>query len=327
MPSRIVEAFQLIPKELMSGAKIPYLYITGVSRCGSTLLAFLLNAHPYMASVSQAGGPIPSVNLERYPCSCGAVFLRCPFFLELERRVNALGSSFTLRDWQTLFRLSRHRWLNILLVRPLRHVGLEGLRDRLVPFWPGYGQAIGTISRRIVHVAQATLTISGKEVFVDAQKDPIRVKFLQDIAQLDLKVIHLVRDVRGTVTSYMKTFKGMNAARATRIWYIANANAERARRHVATHQWLRIRYDELCSDPQATIDRISNFVGVEQSVIPKDFYEGEHHIIGNRMRLRGKGSGIVRQDDSWKDYLTERDLGIIARIGGAANRSYGHNWP
>jgi hypothetical protein len=125
----------------------------------------------------------------------------------------------------------------------------------------------------------------------------------------------------------MKTLKGRNAARATRIWYIANADAERAGRHVATHQWLRIRYDELCSDPQATIDRISNFVGVEQSVIPKDFYEGEHHIIGNRMRLRGKGSGIVRQDDSWKDYLTERDLGIIARIGGAANRSYGHNWP
>ncbi len=45
------------------------------------------------------------------------------------------------------------------------------------------------------------------------------------------------------------------------------------------------------------------------------------------MRLKGKGSGVVALDESWKERLTERDLDIVARIGGTLNRHYGHDWP
>jgi hypothetical protein len=125
----------------MTGDKIPYLNIIGASYSGSTLLAFLLNAHPCMVSMgeqrSKVVGIVPRVVIERHPCSCGALLLQCPFFLELERRINALGSSFKLTHWQTLFQLSQHRWLNIFLVRPLRCTCLEQIRDRLVPLWPG----------------------------------------------------------------------------------------------------------------------------------------------------------------------------------------------
>jgi len=253
--------------------------------------------------------------------------LQCPFFLELERRINALGSSFKLTHWQTLFQLSQHRWLNIFLVRSLRYTCLERIRDRLVPLWPGYLHAIRVIGRRVVHLAQAVLAISGKELFVDAQKDAIRVKFLRDIGQLDLKVIHLVRDVRGAAASYVKNSRNDDIALAVRKWSIANAESERARRYVSPHQWLRITYDELCTDPQGTVDRITDLVGLRRAPIPEDIYDGEHHIIGNRMRLRSKGSGMVTLDESWKDRLTGRELEIIARIGGAANRRYGHHWP
>jgi hypothetical protein len=315
----------------MAGAKIPYLYITGASYSGSTLLAFLLNAHPRMVSIgeqrSKVVGPTPRAVIERYRCSCGALLLQCPFFLEVERQINALGSSFKLTHWQTLFQLSQHRWLNIFLVRPLRYTSLERIRDQLVPFWPGYRHTVRVTGQRVVHLAQAALAISGKETFVDAQKDAIRVKFLRDIGQLDLKVVHLVRDVRGAVASYIKNTRNEDVAWATHRWSIANAESERAQRYVSPHQWLRITYDELCTDPQGTVDRITDFVGVKRAPIPEDIYDGEHHIIGNRMRLRGKGSGGVTLDESWKDRLTGRELEIIARIGGAANRRYGHHWP
>jgi hypothetical protein len=255
------------------------------------------------------------------------LLLQCPFFLELERRIKALGSSFKLTDWQTLFQLSRHRWLNIFLVRPLRYTCLERIRDKLAPFWPGYQDAIRVIGQRVVHLAQAALAISGKVIFVDTQKDAIRVKFLQGIGQLDLKVIHLVRDVRGAVASYIKNTRIDDIALATRRWSIANAESERAKRYVSPHQWLRITYDELCADPQGTVDRISDLVGAERAPIPEDIYDGEHHIIGNHMRLKSKGSGVITLDESWKDRLSERDLKIIARLGGAANRRYGHQWP
>jgi hypothetical protein len=241
--------------------------------------------------------------------------------------MNALGSSFKLTNWQTLFHLSQHRWLNIFLVRPLRHTRQERIRDRLVPFWPGYRHAIGVISQNVAHLAQAVLAISGKEIFVDAHKDAIRVKFLQDIGRLDLRVIHLVRDVRGAVASYIKNTRNDDITLAVRRWSIANAESERAMRYVSSHQWLRVTYDELCTDLQGTLDRISDFAGAKRAPAPSDIYAGEHHIIGNRMRLRSQGSGVVALDESWKDRLTGRELEIIARIGGAANRRYGHHWP
>jgi len=207
----------------------------------------------------------------------------------------------------------------------LRNVLLEQIRDRLVPFWPAYRQTIDSISQRVVHIAQATLEISGKEVFVDAKKDSMRVKFLQNIPQLDYKVIHLIRDVRGAVASIMK-HSPRSVVKATRVWCTANMNAERARRHVAPHQWLRLRYDELCDDPQGAVDRIADFVGVQRTEIPADFYTVEHHIIGNHMRLR-QGSGVIKRDESWKACLTEQDLATVIRIGGKANQYFGHDWP
>ena len=177
-----------------------------------------------------------------------------------------------------------------------------------------------------MYLARSAVEISGKKVFVDTQKDSIRIKFLSDMEQLDLKVIHLVRDVRGSVASIMKHSRRDDIAWATRWWYRANMNAERSRRYVSPYQWIRLTYDELCADPQGTMDRICDFVGVKRASVQKDFYEGEHHILGNRMRLNGV-NGVVERDVSWKERLTNRDLDKIARIGGAANRYFGHDWP
>ncbi len=134
-----------------------------------------------------------------------------------------------------------------------------------------------------------------------------------------------MRDVRGGVCSILKHSHGINVKKATRRWLIVNMNAEMARRYVSPNRWLRLTYDELCANAQGAIDRISDFVGVERATLPKNFYETEHHIIGNYMRLGG--SGEVRRDDSWKMRLSQHDLDIIARIGGATNRYFGHDWP
>lgn len=302
---------------------IPYLSIIGCSYTGSTLLALLLNNHPRIATISEVG-QVRGVPVEEYQCSCGARLLQCPFFLKVEQRINELGSSFSLRHWETEFHLSRHRWLDIPLVRPLRNVMIENIRDQIVPFWPGYRQTIATIGRRIVHFAQAVLDITGKQVFADAKKDSMRVKFLGNMNALDLRVIHLVRDVRGGVASIMK-YKGQDAEWATRMWYHANMNADRAKRFVPPRRWMQIRYEELSERPQDTLNRISDFLEIPTAPIPKDLYAAEHHILGNKMRLNG--SGIIKKDDTWQNQLSERDLKVIARIGGKANHYFGHQWP
>ncbi len=309
----------------MNDGKIPYLYIAGASYSGSTLLAFMLNAHPQMASISEICGPVPGEDIETYLCSCGKRFLDCPFYRELEKRIRSLGSSFSLRKWRTLFQVSRLRAVDIPLVRPLRNTFLETVRDCLVPFLPGYKKTISEIARRNVHLAKSVLAITGKNIFVDAQKDPMRIKFLSEMDELDLKVIHLVRDVRGGAASYLKHSGRSDASWAARAWLKANENTERARRFVSADQWLRIRYCDLCNDYQAWIDRISDFVGAERAEIKEDFFKREHHIFGNVMRL--KPDQRVTLDESWKQRLSEEDLEAVARVGGKANRYFGYDWP
>lgn len=313
------------PQTLESSEKLPYLYVTGVGGCGSTLLAFLLNSHPQVVTTSE----MAFAYLRRNPafaCSCGEPVLNCPFFLGVERRVQAHDAGFSLGNAGLIHRFSSNRYFNILLGRPLRSSLAEVIRDKLASWWPSYRRVLEATNRRVVLFARAALAVSGKSVFLDAQKDPMRARFLQFSPEIRLKVIHLVRDVRGAVASMMKRNSGTTVEEAARIWLRGNKNCHRVRRFVRIEEWLQVTYDELCRSPQETVDRICGLAEIPARTVPADFYGCEHHILGNHMRLRGTG-GKVGYDESWKDILSPQDLAIIARIAGDANRFFGHVWP
>jgi len=309
----------------METKRIPYLYIAGASYSGSTLLAMLIDSHPQMASISEVGGPSPGTDISRYRCSCGAALIDCPFYRELAKLIRSKGSDFNLGEWNTLFRMSRHRIIDIPFARPLRNTLLESIRDRIVPFIPPYRRVIRDIAVRNRHFAESVLELTGKTLFADAQKDSIRIKFLSEIEQLDLRVIHLVRDARGGAASFMKHKDRHDPAWAAHLWAKANRNADRARRHVPADRWLLLRYDDICEDYQACMDRISDFAGVDRAVIPPDFSELDHHIVGNEMRM--KQTQRITADLSWKERLSKEDLSAIARVAGETNRYFGFSWP
>src|SRR5262249_38079404 len=143
--------------------------------------------------------------------------------------------------------------------------------DPLARHWPGYSDAVKRTSRRVEHLARAATEMTKKDVFVDVQKDAMRVKFLSEIPGLDLRVVHLVRDVRGSVVSFMKNGTPGLAA-ATRRWLNDNMNSVRAKRFIPPDRWKFIRYETLCEDPQGTLDAIADFVGVARAPIPGDIY-------------------------------------------------------
>ena len=47
------------------------------SYSGATLLAFLLGAHPQIATIGEMDGLIPRENPDEYFCSCGQLIKRC----------------------------------------------------------------------------------------------------------------------------------------------------------------------------------------------------------------------------------------------------------
>lgn len=318
--------------------RVQYLYVTGVVFSGSTLLSFLLNAHPKMVSIGEPwtvrlatseGGRLGlrlRAPIESFHCSCGELLLHCRFFQELQRRVRQHGTSVTQGSWDGMLLGVSPRVVNDALTQPLPSWRLEQIRDRLLMLSRGYREAVRRVGRHAYYCAKTALEITGKQVFVDAGKSSRRIRLLQQVPELDLRVIHLCRDVRGGVSSLMKNLS-YDVVRATYRWRLQNMNAERARQLLPPDRWLRIRYEDLCSDPQGTLDAIADFAFVDRAPIPQDFYMTEHHIIGNRMRLKRPGSGMVLRDDSWQTRLGPRDLAIVTRIAGRANRYFGYAWP
>jgi len=141
---------------------------------------------------------------------------------------------------------------------------------------------------------------------------------------LDVKVIHLVRDPRGNSASIMK-HSGVDVATAARQWTHANTEAARARRYLPAESWLSLRYEELCADPAATLDRISDFLAIRRSKMQHGFRSSVSHIIGNKMRMNGLSE--IREDLSWQTKLGAAELSTIARIAGPTSHSMGYNWP
>lgn len=304
---------------------IRYVCMPGHSFTGSTLLAFLLNTNSSCASIGAAAGPISGVDFEDYPCSCGVSFRECEFWRRIESRVQETDPSFRIdtTTWNTRYTLTRSKLVNALATRPSPVPPVGRLRDAAVDrlFSRRLAQ-VGELNRAL---ASAVLELTGAEVFVDSSRDPTRPRHLSRVPGLDVRVLHLVRDVRGNAVSVMKNYGVRDAAAAARQWRRSNLSAQETQRYVSPERWMTVHYSDLCSDLQGTMDGITAFLGVPAEPVPENFRATNHHIIGNRMRL--SGSGDVKEDLSWQHQLSPEELVDISRVAGRLNRQFGFDWP
>lgn len=315
------------PRLLQDESPVCYVCMPGSPYAGSTLLGYLLDAHPECASMGAAPGLPSRIDLATYLCSCGELFMDCEFWKRVAARTSELGYPTTVfkKDfWNTHVRLSDRRWLNGILIRSLGNGALNAARDAVVTRWGPARRSLLEARASTWALARAVLEITGKTVFVDTARDHQRPKYLATAPMFDVRVIHLVRDPRGGVASIMK-HTGVDVARAARQWRHYNLEAHRVQRHLPRDSWMLLGYEALCADPQGTLDRISCFIGVDPAAVPSNFKSGKHHIIGNSMRL--KGIGEIREDKSWLSVLDEDDVQVISRITGSTSHLLGYEWP
>lgn len=309
------------------GKRIRYVCLPGSPFTGSTLLGTLLNEHPDCASIGAAVGLLPRADLSTYRCSCGQLFRDCEFWSDIAARTRALGhpvNVFETNFWNTHLRLSHDRLINAILVRSLRWDPLNAARDALIGRFSSATRAISQMGWNTWSLASAVLERTGKNVFVDTSRDHQRPKYLARQSLLDLKVIHLIRDPRGNSASIMK-HTGADAATAAREWRRYNVEAARVRRHLPQNSWMTLHYEDLCADPGGVLDQISDFLGLERTSRLHRSQDGDSHIIGNKMRLKGRSE--IREDLSWQTRFSGAELATIARIAGPTSHSFGFNWP
>jgi hypothetical protein len=302
--------------------RVDFVYITSASFSGSTLLTFLLNSHPKIATIGEMKGD--SMDVEKYRCSCGEPIGRCGFWQSLVARIRERGVAFDLSNvWtQSGFRIPGAPFANRIVRHRHRAWPLELCRDAFLALSPGCRRAFERVVRTNEVFVQAVTELTGRPIFVDASKDAIRLKYLRRIESFRTKVIYMIRDGRGVMLSNMKHF-GMSPEVAAREWVSAQREISCALKAFAPPSQLLIRYEDLCRDPRGVMARVFRAIGVPPDEAATDFRALEHHILGNAMRLANRSE--IQLDVRWMDELGPAELAIFERIGGRWNRKLGYD--
>jgi hypothetical protein len=318
------------------------IYVLAASHSGSTLLAMLLGTHRDTCSV----GELNAGNIgdpDRYRCSCGARIRECAFWQAVHDRMATRGTRFDITAAATDVRSGASAFERRLL-RPL-HRGpvLERLRDAALHLAPGWRRRLPEIRRRNRLLIQTVGELYDAQWVVDASKIGIRLKYLLRDPDLDVRVVHLVRDGRAVALTYRNPHEYADARdpqlrgggagthrshpvrtmRATaREWRRSNEEAQCILQGLDRSRWIEVRYEALCADVDGTLGRIFRHFQLDPDRRLENFRERCRHVIGNGMRF--DASLEVRCDERWRDVLTAHDLEEFDAVAGALNRRYGY---
>jgi len=319
-------------------------YVLAASHSGSTLLSMLLGAHPQIATIGEMKMPAGAMgDLSRYRCSCGSLIQECCFWTQIKGGMAVRGFEFDLARAGTDYRMAPSLYVRCLLGPMHKGAVLEVVRDVALGLSPTWRKHMAMAHRRNAALASTVLEMTGAQTVVDSSKVGIRLKYLLRNPDLDVKVIRLIRDGRAVALTYMdpagfadakdparrgggmggnREEERLTMAQAAYEWRRSVEEAEYILRYLPQSRWIEIRYEDYCREPESTLNRLHEFLGVEARGQPKQFRSAQQHVVGNGMRL--DTTCEVCLDERWRKVLTEGDLKVFDRISGTANRRYGY---
>lgn len=308
---------------------IRYAYVASTSRSGSTLLSMLMNAHPNVASIGELGPAYGQyaeiIRKEGYPCSCGMEIKQCVFWKKIKDHCFKAGMDIDLHNFNILLGIGLGGVVNkAIFGTPKRFPFIKSIRDSILWQIPVFRSFIKQRMYRILTITRSVLSVTGKEVFFDVSKDPVRAFYLAKIGDCDFKLIHLVRDVRGVVNSFRKnnSWGDNTLSIVANMWKITHQEILRLKSFLPDEAYLLVHYERLCNNPMEALSEICLFLGIEPTNLEEAVNKAPHHILGNIMRLR-KLNGI-RIDDEWKKNLTPKEIGECLDIAGDVGKVLGY---
>jgi hypothetical protein len=327
----------------MPDARPRLAYILAASHSGSTLLAMLLGAHPEACTVGElAPGGIGDP--ERYRCSCGELIRQCEFWKRVRQAMANQGiPDFDICQPGTVIQRVPSAYARRLLAPLPRGPVLEAVRDLALGLSRRWKLHLAETQRRTTALVRSLLSITGAKLVVDSSKHPLRLNYLLRNPALDIRVIRLIRDGRAVALTYLDEWQFADAAdpalrgggagmrrpparrtmaEAAREWRRSQEAAESVLARLPRSHWIEIHYETLCTKPQATVEQLCAFLGIDPGRVTLDFRSKPQHVVGNGMRL--DRTAEIRLDERWKTHLTAEQLREFDRVAGPLNRRYGY---
>jgi hypothetical protein len=299
--------------------KVSVVYIAGSGRSGSTILDRVLGTLDGVVSFNEIYRLLRDGAEENDLCACGTRFGDCPFWTEVMQR--AFCDEFTVDRVRRLHKRFDH-------VRRLPRLALPRTRG-------DYGREIGDYRRWLRRLYLALAEVAGTRVIVDSSKVPSRPLLLAGIPELDVHVVHLVRDLRAVVYAWQKekfnpasgsALPTFDTLRSVRFWYARQLASEALRFRLP---YTRVLYEDFARAPRATVERLVREVrplhGRKAPFLDAHRIElgPLHSIAGNPDRFT-TGATHLRLDLAWHDRLAPRSRNLVTALGWPLLWRYGY---
>jgi hypothetical protein len=239
--------------------KTKILYIGGYSRSGSTLLLRLLGEQPRVVAVGELFDVWERSYIQNQLCGCGQSFRECEFWVEVT--AEAFGCK---PDEVPAPRLKQAR-ARVQGLSRLPVLWLPGLRS------PRYRREFREYGALLSRIYAAVQTVANSDVIVDSSKVPQYAWILAESENIELHMVHLVRDSRATAFSWQRerlrpeiiskrTYMDRHSlARSAAEWDAFNFLLRSRSRSYASYTI--IKYEDLVTDPYRELQKITKVVG------------------------------------------------------------------
>lgn len=311
----------------MSSEKIKLLYIGGYSRSGSTLLLRFLGQMEGFVAVGELWDIWSRSFTENQLCGCGQPFRQCEFW---QKVVAEAFGGFENVNAQAIQSLRRSVQSN----HHLPFLALPALQP------PGYRERLNHYASILGRLYQSIQRVSGGKVIVDSSKVAPYAFLLNQMDNLDLYVVHLVRDSRATAyswqrkkvrpeihwkTAYMDQY---GPVRSALEWNIMNGLLHSLK--YSNAKYMRIRYEELVQEPRQVLSRLLAGMGCE-SPPDADFLNGDHvvrldvnHTVSGNPNRFEQGAVTIRPDVEWQEKMTKGRKRLVTALTWPLLNHYGY---
>jgi hypothetical protein len=257
-------------------------------------------------------------------CGCGKTFSACSFWSEVLERAfggrTAIDTRF-MRSWEKKVSGFRKQDVSELLERAeFRSEEFARYLEQLGSLYTAIGE------------------LSGKPVVVDSSKSPYYLLLLSQLGEIQLSILHLVRDPRAVAFSLLRkraqpdpkdaiSMRRFRPDRSARRWNQRNQHIQDVRDH-SRAGYLMLRYEDFVKNPRHALEQAHALVGVpeEDQLFGEDLSVdlGENHgVWGNPSRFR-RGRTELRADEEWRTKMSWGARATVALLTRPFRRQYGY---
>lgn len=297
-----------------------FVFVICPSFHGATLLSCLLNNH---SAITSMGDTIPRlVFIENdAECSCGERINSCEFW---ENVINEVNPDKTYRDGCLI------PFYPVLTANPKVNETVCKAIDHLayrfgINIWRVFAKPCLKYIDDYTHYCSYICNLQNTQLFIGGQKNMLQVRIIMTFLRPEqrVKIIHLIRNPKAVYYSHFKRNADISLETFCRNWNSYHQKASRFKDLVGKSNYSLIRYEDLSTSPEETMDNLQDFLGVKkEALITPNLLFRKKHIIGNTMLKSFNGEIIL--DNAWKNKLSKAIEQDIATMTQQESQKHGY---